>query len=114
MVSSSKDQSTRIYCEIEENDSLGLKNVFKEISRAQIHGYDINAIALVKIKDQVSDMIICGADEKVLRLLEPVPHFINYHNVLTNTEIKLHLPENEENFLISRKPLIYKTMMESG
>lgn len=38
-------------------------------------------------------MIVCGADEKILRLLEPTPYFINYNNVLTNNEIKLMIDE---------------------
>ena len=38
---------------------------------------------MLKIKDGCCDMIVCGADEKILRLLEPIPHFLNEFNVLT-------------------------------
>lgn len=56
LVSVSMDQTTRI---ISYNDAL--KN-YHEISRAQIHGYDINAVSAVKVGDGVVDVIACGAD----------------------------------------------------
>ena len=33
-----------------------------KISRAQIHGYDINAVSVVKVKENTIDVIACGAD----------------------------------------------------
>lgn len=61
------------------------------------------------------DMIVCGADEKVLRLLEPIPHFINFFNALTKDELSLNVNQDEEDHLLmSKNPKIYKCVMESG
>lgn len=43
-----------------------------------------------------SDMLICGADEKILRILEPIPHFINHFNALTESELRMNVDPNEE------------------
>ena len=63
LVSASKDQTTRVIALNAETKT------YHEISRAQIHGYDINAVTVVKVKDSVIDLIACGADEKVVRVL---------------------------------------------
>lgn len=63
LVSVSKDQTTRIV-----SRNIADKH-YHEISRAQIHGYDINAISLTKVKDGLIDLIACGADEKVIRIV---------------------------------------------
>ena len=54
LVSVSKDQTTRV---LAQND-----NKYHEISRAQIHGYDISAVATLKLKEGLIDLIICGAE----------------------------------------------------
>ena len=63
LVSVSKDQTTRIVSQNKQDKQ------FHEISRAQIHGYDINAVETVKVKEGVVDVIACGADEKVVRIV---------------------------------------------
>lgn len=63
LVSVSKDQTTRI---LSKNVS---DNLYHEISRAQIHGYDINAVSVIKVADGLIDLIACGADEKVIRII---------------------------------------------
>ena len=63
LVSVSKDQTTRII-----SKSM-LDGYYHEISRAQVHGYDINAVSVIKIKDGLIDLIACGADEKVIRIV---------------------------------------------
>lgn len=63
LVSVSKDQTTRIISK-SVND-----NLYHEISRAQIHGYDINAVSVLKVSDGLIDVIACGADEKVIRIV---------------------------------------------
>ena len=104
-----------MYAEIKEDSAKNLRRSYREISRAQIHGYDINALALLHVKTECPDMIVCGADEKVIRLLEPIPHFINYFNALTGHELNLNIDNEEErNVLLQSNPKIYKTMMESG
>ena len=62
MASVSKDQTTRILAQ-----NLETKN-YHEISRAQVHGYDINTVCLLKVKDEAFDILACGADEKVIRV----------------------------------------------
>lgn len=56
LVSVSKDQTTRV---ITLNKQA---RIYREISRAQIHGYDINAVSVIKVKDNTIDVIICGAE----------------------------------------------------
>ena len=34
-------------------------------------------------------LIVCGADEKILRLLEPIPNFLNTLNVNTDHQLRL-------------------------
>lgn len=55
-MSVSKDQTTRV---LAQNIKSGK---YHEISRAQIHGYDINTLCLLKTKDQTFDILACGAD----------------------------------------------------
>ena len=63
LVSVSMDQTTRIICHNK------ITNNYHEISRAQVHGYDINAVATVKVDENLIDVIACGADEKVIRIV---------------------------------------------
>lgn len=113
LFSCSKDQTTRVYGLLKESGNQ-LK-IWKELSRAQIHGYDINAIALLKVKEGCPEMVVCGADEKVLRLLETIPHFVNFYNVLTDRELSLNVNEEEEKqILLQKNPKIYLSVMESG
>lgn len=116
LVSCSVDQTTRVFGEVKENKEFGVFNRWTEFSRAQIHGYDINSIALLNIGGDFCDFIICGADEKVLRVLEPLPHFINSFNVSTGNDLRLFFnnDEEEKNFLISEKPRVYKVFQDSG
>jgi elongator complex protein 2 len=88
LVSISKDQTTRVIAKNKKSEQ------FNELSRAQIHGYDINAVTTIKVKDNTLDLIVCGADEKVIRLVEPPACFANYLN--TYTEANLHLFFNSE------------------
>ena len=76
-MSVSKDQTTRV---IAKNCKT---NQYNEISRAQIHGYDINAVTTLKAKNNTLDLIACGADEKVIRIIEPPACFANYLNTFT-------------------------------
>ena len=54
------------------------------MSRAQIHGYPINSIQFLTLGKNCIDYICSGGDEKVLRLLEPIPVIANYINKLNN------------------------------
>lgn len=109
LVSCSSDQTTRIYSQNKEAN-------WKEISRAQIHGYNINSITMLRLGEEYCDFLVCGADEKILRILEPPAHFINYINIWGKKKLKLYIPdkEAEKDLLLSEDPLVYKTVMESG
>lgn len=73
-------------------------NNWAEISRAQVHGYDINSIKFLKVKDRedVCDIVICGADEKVIRMYEPPSTFINFANNLCGSKLHLYFPDMKE------------------
>jgi elongator complex protein 2 len=90
LVSVSKDQTTRIMSKNICN------NIYHEISRAQIHGYDLNAVSVLKVNDGLIDIIACGADEKVIRIIEPPACFANYLNNLTRCNLHLFFPNVEE------------------
>jgi elongator complex protein 2 len=61
VLSTSKDQTTRLHAEWKTNGQTS----WHEFSRPQIHGYDLNCI------DTISDtQFISGADEKLLRVFD--------------------------------------------
>ena len=86
LLSCSYDQTTRAYVRKQQSTNINDETVhldnFYEFSRAQIHGYDIGEIGLWKVGQQFCDYLVCGAQEKVLRILEPSVHFVNYVNYL--------------------------------
>jgi elongator complex protein 2 len=113
LVSASKDQTTRV---IARNALLGR---YHEVSRAQIHGYDINAVTVLKVKEGVLDVIACGADEKVVRILEPPACFANYLNSFTQANLHLYFPsaEEEKKYTVSKpgdSVLLYEAYSEGG
>jgi len=72
LMSVSLDQTTRILA--------GSASDWHEISRAQVHGYDINCGCFIQRPEQTSDgdslkgdRIVSGADEKILRVFD-APH----------------------------------------
>jgi elongator complex protein 2 len=113
LVSASKDQTTRVFARNSKSSS------FNEISRAQIHGYDINAVTTIKVKDSTLDVIVCGADEKVVRIIEPPACFANYLNTFTHANLHLFFnsPQEEAKYLVSSptdKVLLYEAYSEGG
>jgi elongator complex protein 2 len=62
VVSTSEDQTTRIHA------PWG-KNRWHEIARPQIHGHDLFACRTI------GDMIVSGAEEKILRAFQPTEVF---------------------------------------
>ncbi|RWS06810.1 elongator complex protein 2-like isoform X1 [Dinothrombium tinctorium] len=79
LLSCSSDETSRLHSEWDVN------HTWHEISRPQIHGYEINCIAVINSLHFVS-----GADEKVLRVFRApkcfVKSFQNISNVIFNTE----------------------------
>ncbi|KRW98980.1 WD40-repeat-containing domain [Pseudocohnilembus persalinus] len=124
LVTCSQDQTSRVFGENKE------EKIWHEFSRAQIHGYDINSIKFLTLQDKFKeefkdrdfcDLIICGADEKVLRLLEPPAHFVNFVNTQSKTKLRLYIPNKEEEEKVINQEatqksgiLQYKTQTEGG
>merc|ERR1711957_726702 len=104
LVSCSKDQTTRCYSDVkfEKEHNPNQQNGYYETSRAQIHGYDINTVGCRKTTFQKDDLrkpcdvIICGADEKILRALEPPAEFINIINSMSQQSYHLYFPDEKE------------------
>ena len=90
LVTVSKDQTTRIIARNEQT------RTYHEISRAQIHGYDINSVALIRPKEDVIDLIASGADEKMIRVLEPPATVANLLNYFTEANIHLYFENPSE------------------
>ena len=86
VISCSADQTTRLltkYARVE-----GQTGYF-EISRPQVHGYDINCITCLQNQDQLEKKnehlafkILSGGDEKVIRLFEAPYNFVKRYNNL--------------------------------
>jgi len=115
LVSCSQDQTTRLFTKWVETQN------WYEISRAQIHGYDINSVKNLKIKSEdkkLIDIIICGADEKIVRLFEPTAIVANLINKLSKNCLRLYFPsiDEEEKYLVKtqNKEIEYKTFTEGG
>ena len=100
---------------ITKNEEL---STYHEISRAQIHGYDINCVTLVRLRDQVIDLIACGADEKIIRVVEPPANVANLLNYSTRSNLHLFFesPSEEENYVVKNKKdvLEYVAYTEGG
>jgi elongator complex protein 2 len=122
IVSSSLDQTSRIYSSWANPLCSG--PTWHEISRAQVHGHDINSIKFLSIQSRlgpdsprtVCDLLVCGADEKILRVLEPPAHFVNIANKFTGARLRLYFPtaEEEEAYLEDRETVLYKTKTDGG
>ena len=123
LVSTSLDQTTRIFAWW-NNPGAG-QQTWHEVSRAQVHGYDINAIKFVSIQHKLpghsgekklSDLLVCGADEKILRLLEPPAHYVNTANLWTDAKLRLFFPTAEAELAVleDREKVVYKTKTEGG
>jgi elongator complex protein 2 len=123
LISTSHDQTSRIYTWW-NNQKLEAKT-WHEVSRAQVHGYDINAIKFLSLdhkKNPAGDdinlcsLLVCGADEKILRVLEPPAPFVNTVNMFTDAKLRLFFPnpEDEASLLEDRSKFIYKTKTEGG
>ena len=94
LVSCSSDQTTRLYGE------WAAKGTWHEFSRAQIHGYDLNAIRNLRVpakgEKKFVDYIVSGGDEKIIRMFEPSLAFINTLNTLGKKNLRLFFENAED------------------
>lgn len=130
-VTVSSDQTTRIWSMFDpvaknskEESQIGQ---WFEVSRAQIHGYDINAVKTLKIdwengktrSGRPCDLILSGADEKIIRIFEPTPQFANHINKFNrNAQLRLFFPDELEEIKVMVKnqsnTIEYQTVSEAG
>lgn len=74
LLSVSHDQTTRIFAPWQNEASLGDEESWHEISRPQVHGHDINCVAIIQGKG--NHRFVSGADEKVARVFEAPLSFL--------------------------------------
>lgn len=67
LLSASSDQTCRLFAPIHSSNSF-LNQKWREISRPLIHGYDLTALTI--LQDSHSLRIICGGEEKIIRVFE--------------------------------------------
>ena len=126
LVSGSRDQTTRIFGprNLSSEKRKAQSQDWVELSRAQIHGYDINAVTLLKMprtdpaKSATSDLLVCAGDEKILRILEPNNFFVNFHNNICEDNLRLFFSEEEQQYenqiIVKENPLTYAIENETG
>ncbi|WOL06613.1 elongator complex protein 2 [Canna indica] len=74
ILSVSHDQTTRIFAPWHSEASLGDRILWHEIARPQVHGHDINCVAIVR--GGGNHRFVSGADEKVARVFEAPISFL--------------------------------------
>ncbi|KFD60837.1 hypothetical protein M514_11412 [Trichuris suis] len=77
LLSCSTDRTTRLFAEWNVSSS---KKMFCEIARPQVHGYEIQCLSFL-----TSEVFVCGAAEKVLRIFMAPRNFVL--NVLKHTDV---------------------------
>lgn len=77
LITASADQTTRIHAPWKDN----LEDLWHEIARPQIHGYDMTCLTML-----APDIYVSGADEKVVRIFTATSTFKNQLKSLANVE----------------------------
>lgn len=75
-------QTTRIFAPWLNHK--GDQNAWHEIARPQVHGHDINCVAIIQGKG--NHRFVCGADEKVARVFEAPLSFLKTLNCAISQE----------------------------
>ncbi|XP_071696930.1 elongator complex protein 2 isoform X2 [Rutidosis leptorrhynchoides] len=84
LMSVSHDQTTRIFGSWQmEANSKGDDDTWHEIARPQVHGHDINCLAIIQ-GNKGNHKFVCGADEKVARVFEAPLSFLKTLNHATS------------------------------
>ncbi|XP_010279373.1 PREDICTED: elongator complex protein 2 [Nelumbo nucifera] len=81
ILSVSHDQTARIFAPWRNEVGLGDRFYWHEIARPQVHGHDINCIAIIQGKG--NHRFVSGADEKVARVFEAPLSFLKTLNHAT-------------------------------
>lgn len=77
LISTSTDQTTRIHAPYKDNS----KELWHEIARPQVHGYNMSCVAILK-----PHMFASGAEEKVVRIFMAPASFKKYLTQIADTE----------------------------
>ncbi|XP_074574276.1 elongator complex protein 2 [Curcuma longa] len=78
VLSVSHDQTTRVFAPWHSEASFGERTTWHEIARPQVHGHDINCVAI--IQGSGNHRFVSGADEKVARVFEAPLSFLKTLN----------------------------------
>lgn len=94
LLSVSHDQTTRIFAPWKNEVRLKEKSSWHEITRPQVHGHDINCVAI--INGSGNHKFVSGADEKVARVFEAPVSFLKTlnHAVVQKSNYVEYLPED--------------------
>lgn len=82
LLSVSHDQTTRVFTPW--SNHMEDMNSWYEIARPQVHGHDINCVAIIQGKG--NHRFVCGADEKVARVFEAPLSFLKTLNCAVSQE----------------------------
>ncbi|XP_067123610.1 elongator complex protein 2 [Centruroides vittatus] len=82
LLSCSADQTTRLHAPQKSSE----KGIWCEISRPQIHGYDINCLTVIN-----RTLFVSGADEKVIRVFQAPKNFVKNIKEICQIDISLDL-----------------------
>ncbi|CAF1640116.1 unnamed protein product, partial [Didymodactylos carnosus] len=83
LLSASTDQTTRLHAEWKrENNKNQIVTSWHEISRPQIHGYEMKCLAMLD-----SMRFVSGADEKILRIFEAPRNFLENFQRITKIDV---------------------------
>uniref|UniRef100_A0A7S1KU09 Elongator complex protein 2 n=1 Tax=Percolomonas cosmopolitus TaxID=63605 RepID=A0A7S1KU09_9EUKA len=85
-VSTSHDQTTRLFAPWSQKSLVPHMSRFYEIARPQIHGYDINCVATIKGENE--HRFVSGADEKVLRVFDAPLSFVQTLKNISQVETR--------------------------
>ncbi|KAM0953126.1 putative transcription factor WD40-like family [Dioscorea sansibarensis] len=121
LLSVSHDQTSRIFAPWRSKTCIGDKIAWHEIARPQVHGHDINCVAIIKGKG--NHRFVSGADEKVARVFEAPLSFLKTlnHAILEGTsnfgDIHEHvqiLGANMSALGLSQKPIYVNASNETS
>jgi elongator complex protein 2 len=79
LVTTSSDQTCRLFSLLHD------RNLWREVSRPQIHGFDMNSLVL--ISNKTSNYIVSASDEKVLRVFQTPTCVIDGLKKLCNVNV---------------------------
>lgn len=88
-VTCSLDETTRLHAPWQRPNAEDDKATWHEVARPQIHGYEINCIAMI---DRLS--FASGADEKVLRLFRATKCFVKSAAQISQTDLTTKADED--------------------